>query len=125
MRNSHYMLINCMLVLSMLILPLQNAWSMASMDSCELAMPLDSGVLAQDMSMQKCPHHMQTGDQAESMSDSSCDDSQCSDCSHFASMILPEFADYNFVSAFSSPSFKNSLLSFLPYPDLPPPLFPD
>ena len=126
MKPTHQIIAHCLLALSLLVLPLQNAWSMASMASCDMEMMSHDEPATQGMDTQNCPHHadmaINTDSQADRASGQDCDNDQCNNCSHAVSLMPPLPVDSNSPGAFAAPAFKNNLHSFLPYPDTPPPI---
>jgi hypothetical protein len=130
MKQHSHKPVHFLLALCLLVLPLQNAWSTASMASCDMSMSSEQKIspqaLTQNMEMQGCPHHvdmaMDTDVQASHSPDKSCGDEPCTNCTH-ATFLLPPDNMVPGNNHFTSITlFRNNLLSFLPYPDLPPPI---
>ena len=124
MKHTRHIVLQYLLALSMLILPLQNAWSMVSMDSCNMGM---SSHTEMKMDMSNCDHHAKqlavSADDLNSLADQGCSDNHCSSCSHVSFALLSEAAEANPLQQRISPRFKETLLSFLIPLDSPPPIF--
>jgi len=101
-------------MLSLLILPLQNAWSMANASHCGMMM---SSVEMSDDAMVNCQH-----DSSDMAMGQDCSDHQCGNCSHVSSFIISDLnldkKHYPHINI----SFTNSLYRFLLSEDNPPPI---
>ena len=118
MNNSRHIFMRCLLILSLLILPSQMAWSMASMESCGASNSFDGGVFAQGVDTPNCVNHEDSMNM-DNHNDQDCTDGQCLDCPYTLSAVMS--SDYE-ISTFSSTDFKNNLISILPFLDSPPPI---
>ena len=116
-----------MLILSLLILPLQNAWAMMNTTSCDMTMSPQQTVShemsARAMDMQDCCDHvdlsMDTVDQSNS---EDCCDNDCTNCSHASFLIPLEITTPGEKDSLFSIVLKKHLLGYQPHPTPPPPI---
>ena len=124
MKTTRHIVLHCVLAMILLILPLQNAWSMASMVACDMDMSPDSEM---SMDMVNCDHHAKLSvmslDDASQLATQDCADNHCSSCSQISFALLLDVAEANRVQQPVSHWFNESLVTLLLPLDSPPPIF--
>jgi hypothetical protein len=116
-----------MLILSMLILPLQNAWAMMNTTSCDMTMSSQQ-VAPHEMSNQAmdthdcCDHAALSMDVVDQSNSEDCCDSDCTNCSHVLLLMPIDITTFSDNSSTFIIASKKNLLGHLPYPALPPPI---
>ncbi len=131
MGRTHHIAIHCMLTLSLLILPLQSAWAVANMASCDMAMS-SNNVLSHEASVygldrQNCPHHVGSladeGGQLDHSIDQDYGDNNCTNCTQALSLLPLDSATLrDNGSSLSTFLLKDNPLGYLTCPDSPSPI---
>ena len=120
MKRIRHIIFQSILVMSLLVLPLQNVLAMMDMDSCEMDMSA-TDTMSMDMSM--CMSDMGNTSTADTTSSIDCGDNHCNKCFHGASFILTNAAVINDINAHQqSTVFDSRYLSFYTPLDSPPPI---
>jgi len=131
MERTRHIVIHCMLTLSLLILPLQSVWAMASMASCDRAMSsknvLSHEVSAHGLDRQNCPHHAgilaDEGGQLDHSLDRDYGDNNCTNCTQALSLLPLDSATLrDNGSSLSTFLLKDNPPGYLTCPDSPPPI---
>tara|TARA_R110002095_G_scaffold87652_1_gene76535 strand:- start:246 stop:617 length:372 start_codon:yes stop_codon:yes gene_type:complete len=121
MLRKRQMIFQSLLIISLLVLPLQNVWAMTDMDSCDMDMSVEH-TMSMDMSM--CELEMGNALTSEVASTSvDCEDNHCNKCFHAAAFILTNYAVFDDNTAHQRLTlFDSKYLSFYSPLESPPPI---
>lgn len=120
MVRIRHIIFQSILVMSLLVLPLQNVLAMTNMGSCDMDMSANH-TMSMDMSM--CMSDMGNASTPDAASSIDCGDNHCNKCFHGVSFILTNAAVINDINAHQRFTvFASSYLSFYTPLDSPPPI---